>query len=99
LYHQKQPHQNNLIINDKNNQFNQSFYQNDRIIAKFSNIRQYVDVTSNDEQEIEDNEQEEKMPCLYLTNSNSSNNNNNTNGLGQSSLKKSRSNFLRSSAV
>ena len=99
LYHQKQPHQNNLIINDKNNQFNQSFYQNDRIIAKFSNIRQYVDVTSNDEQEIEDNEQEEKIPCLYLTNSNSSNNNNNTNGLGQSSLKKSRSNFLRSSAV
>lgn len=93
LYHQKQSHQNNLVINDKNNQFNQSFYQNDRIIAKFSNIRQYVDVTS-DEQEIEENDQEEKVPCLYLTNPNSS-----QSGLGNLSLKKSRTNFLRSSAV
>lgn len=87
LFHQQK---NNLIINEKNNQFNQSFYQNDRIIAKFSNVRQYVDVTS-DEQEIEDQDLEEKVPCLYLTNSS---------GLGNSSLKKVvRNNFLRSSAV
>ena len=95
LYNQKQTHQNNLVINDKNNQFNQSFYQNDRIIAKFSNIRQYVDITS-DEQEIDDNDQEEKIPCLYLTNPSSSNS---ANVLGNTSLKKSRTNFLRSSAV
>ena len=95
LQRQQQNISNNLIINEKNNQFNQSFYQNDRIIAKFSNIRQYVDITS-DEQEIEDTDQEEKIPCLYLTDSNSSNS---ANALGNSSLKKSRTNFLRSSAV
>ena len=98
-HHPQQQHvSNNLIINDKHNQYNQSFYQNDRIIAKFSNIRQYVDMPVSDEQDIDD-EHEEKTPCLYVSSSNSTSNS----GLNANSTlnkAKNRSNhFLRSSAV
>jgi hypothetical protein len=86
---------NNLIINEKNNQFNQSFYQNDRIIAKFSNIRQYVDVTCDDQDQIDEHEDsQEKMPCLFHSSTNGINGNNST-----LNKNKNRNHFLRSSAV
>lgn len=89
-YYHARPYQptaqqhNHLIINEKNNQFNQSYYQNERVIGKFSNMRQYGDYPN------ENDEQNEITPCLYHNSENSSTLSKNRN---------SNNHYLRSSAV